>query len=314
MELLTYHIGYLVSTPKFTGSMFPKSNSILSHYYEEYFLEWPAPELTEHDVGFMVPFSLDKTFNQYPQWSLYLRQTWWVPLAVSVLYCLGVRWGQSVMASRKPFELRSPLAAWNLILAVFSIVGTYKTVPYFLYALASNGPTYYLCRRAAASYFQGGEVALWSLAFALSKYAELIDTLFLVLRKKPVPFLHWYHHASVILISIYSAALEGPSGILMVTMNYFVHSVMYTYYFLAAVIAKPPRWGNFVTTLQIAQMIVGCVLAVALYAVNYVDYFKVENCCHVPSNIATVAAIYTSYLVLFLQFYFRRYRSPRKAE
>ena len=34
--------------------------------------------------------------------------------------------------------------------------------------------------------------ALW--VFAMSKYIELLDTVWLVLKKRPVIFLHWYHH------------------------------------------------------------------------------------------------------------------------
>lgn len=41
----------------------------------------------------------------------------------------------------------------------------------------------------------------WSTMFVLSKVPELGDTLFIVLRKQPLIFLHWYHHATVLVYS-----------------------------------------------------------------------------------------------------------------
>ena len=37
----------------------------------------------------------------------------------------------------------------------------------------------------------------------LSKVPETIDTLFIVLRRQPLIFLHWYHHASVLVYCFY---------------------------------------------------------------------------------------------------------------
>jgi hypothetical protein len=39
----------------------------------------------------------------------------------------------------------------------------------------------------------------WSLMFGYSKVIELGDTLFIVLRKRPLVFLHYYHHAAVLI-------------------------------------------------------------------------------------------------------------------
>ena len=41
-------------------------------------------------------------------------------------------------------------------------------------------------------------ISYWSEKFAMSKLIEYGDTVFLVLRKRPISFLHWYHHTTVL--------------------------------------------------------------------------------------------------------------------
>ncbi|KHJ89725.1 GNS1/SUR4 family protein [Oesophagostomum dentatum] len=53
-----------------------------------------------------------------------------------------------------------------------------------------------------------GPASFWACMFAFSKIAELGDTLFLALRKRPVIFLHWYHHAVVLIYVWHSAYLK----------------------------------------------------------------------------------------------------------
>lgn len=40
--------------------------------------------------------------------------------------------------------------------------------------------------------------AFWTTMFSFSKAIELVDTAFVVLRKRPLIFLHYYHHATVL--------------------------------------------------------------------------------------------------------------------
>jgi hypothetical protein len=246
-----------------------------------------------------TPYELQ--WDEFDSWARYFRTTWTVPVAVSLLYLVAIPVGQRLMANRPAFELKYPLFLWNLGLAIFSIIGVVRVLPSFFFGLATNGPMYYICRNAAISYGRG-PLGLWSILFVLSKYAELIDTLFLVLRKKPVPFLHWFHHASVLLISIGTIMIYGPTGIIMIAMNFFVHSVMYSYYAIAAV-TKPPKWGKSVTVLQIAQMVGGLIMCGGIYY----GAKSVENCDGRPENGYGIAFIYTAYLLLFVRFYINRY-------
>jgi hypothetical protein len=94
--------------------------------------------------------------------------------------------------------------------------------------------------------------------FMLSKFPELVDTVFLILKGKPIMMLQWWHHSSVLLYSWHAYVLATPSAILFATMNYCVHSIMY-FYFGVAVYA--PKVLSFmkqpITILQLTQMVAG---------------------------------------------------------
>lgn len=74
-------------------------------------------------------------------------------------------------------------------------------------------------------------LAVWGWIFAMSKLIEFGDTAFIVLRKSPLPFLHWYHHITVFIYTWYALTPE-PSALStwFGSMNYIVHTAMYTYY------------------------------------------------------------------------------------
>ncbi len=101
--------------------------------------------------------------------------------------------------------------------------------------------------------------------------------------------------------------LYQPTGIIMISMNYFVHSVMYSYYAIAAV-TRPPKWGKSVTILQIAQMVGGLIMCLGIY----IGSKTVENCDGLPENAYGILFIYTSYLILFVRFYLGRYKGNVK--
>ena len=209
------------------------------------------------------------------------------------------------MRNRKAFDLKYGLAVWNLFLAVFSFIGATRLVPHLLYGLAINHHSYFFCRSAPEAYGLGVS-GLWVTLFIWSKLIELIDTAFLVLRKKPVSFLHWFHHATVLMYCWHAGQYNMPTGIFFATMNYIVHSVMYFYYFLAA-ITTPPKWGKLVTMMQIGQMFVGMfVTGYHYYALN-----TIPNCDGSRENLTAAFVMYTAYMLLFVQFFASRYMGSR---
>lgn len=59
----------------------------------------------------------------------FAAQNWPLVIAIVLIYLMGIQIGTRFMARcEKPFDLKWPLAAWNLFLCVFSFIGMVNTV------------------------------------------------------------------------------------------------------------------------------------------------------------------------------------------
>lgn len=249
-------------------------------------------------------FYIEKVFKPEAarQWTDSIKTvTFWLSAAYVLLVFAGQRW----MHSRSPFDLRIPLFLWSAILAIFSIIGTFRTVPELYNSITGYGWTYSVCD----PFFYRGSTGFWAFVFTMSKAYELGDTLFVVLRQQPLIFLHWYHHFTVLIYSFYTYAEHASGGRWYIVMNYCVHSVMYTYYALRAVrihVPSPVRMS--VTVIQILQMAVGLVVSVSVY----INKNSGIDCHQTYLNVYAAVLMYASYLVLFAHFFYQQYASPSR--
>merc|ERR1719281_2012003 len=99
------------------------------------------------------------------------------------------------MKERAAFKLQSSLVAWNAFLSAFSCAGALYTLPHLVAGLAQAGLVPLITAKAEETWGTGA-CGFWVQLFIFSKVAELLDTAFLVARKRPVSFLHWYHHVT----------------------------------------------------------------------------------------------------------------------
>ena len=156
----------------------------------------------------------------------WLDQHWYISWTCSVAYVALLYLGAKWMKHRKPYNLRRPLLMWNMALAIFSIATFRRSeVPKVAEKLFTEGIEEVSCRSTS---FDNPKHLVWIFLFTVFKVVELGDTAFIVLRKTPLNFLHWYHHITVLVYSWYIVPQRPASAIMFLAMNSAVHSIMYS--------------------------------------------------------------------------------------
>jgi len=239
--------------------------------------------------------------------------SWLLPSVAILLYFALLLVGPRLV--KYPWSLDLPLRYWNLLLTILSfLMFLGLAIPSLRYFI-SSGYSIVTLLTIWPSTPHFNVFTVW--VFGFTKYLELIDTVFLILRKRPLSFLHWYHHTTVLLYTWYAVYLQIPCGIQFATVNCFVHTIMYGYYYLAS-IGHRPSWGQYVTQIQLAQMLVGFLL-MATWAKYYFLDDQNYGTPHLYGGrhhaiIVTAAGMimYFSYFLLFVQFYVNRFLSTKK--
>ena len=233
------------------------------------------------------------------QW---LDRYWYIPLVSSLLYVIFLYVGTRWMKYRRPYNLRPLLMLWNVGLAIFSMLIFWRSeVLGIVRKMAAEGIEEVSCN---TNHFDDPRLVIWAFLFTFFKLIELGDTVFIVFRKTSLNFLHWYHHITVLVYSWYIVPQKPAPAILFLAMNTTIHSIMYSYYAVkAAGYRVPSQVAMVITILQILQMIGGIVFNITAFNVLQ----RGDNCQFSYTLFVIGMMIYTSYLILFGNFFYRQY-------
>lgn len=198
--------------------------------------------------------------------------------------------------------LEMPWAAWCLSLSIFSAFGTYHTSNYLFFDYQKIP-------------VMDTSAGLWVELFILSKIPELIDTIFIVLRSKPLVALQWYHHFTTLLISYLVSDLYCDEFIPFIFMNYLVHVFMYLYFALYCFFGKRLNiYGTFVNVIQTMQM---------FFAIGYAFYVYIFGNLHCEVEMSPSRRIrnfflgffmYITFFGMFISLYFERTQRIKKQD
>jgi elongation of very long chain fatty acids protein 4 len=154
---------------------------------------------------------------------------------------------------------------------------------------------------------------LW--LFYVSKIWDFWDTIFIVLGKKwrQLSFLHVYHHFTIFLFYWVNVNIQYDGDVyLTILLNGFIHTVMYTYYFICMHTKVPETgkslpiwWKSSLTMMQMIQFI--SMMSQAIYLLTN---------SHCIGHSFRVTALYLVYILslffLFAQFFVSSYMKPKK--
>jgi len=250
----------------------------------------PLPHYLTHYVAGQTPISTNKA------------------VATALVSYLAIIFGlQEFMKTRQPIKLNGLFQLHNVVLTVGSGLLLACMAEEVVPIIWRTG----LFDAACSTKSWTSRLEFYYIINYFFKYLELLDTVFLVLKKKPLAFLHVYHHAVTAFLCF--TQLNGRTSIswVVISLNLAVHVLMYYYYYATAG-GKRIWWKKYLTTMQITQFVID------LFAVYFGTYsrfaFKfwktpnIGDCAGTESAALFGCGVLTSYLFLFIKFYIDTYK------
>ncbi|CAG5896713.1 unnamed protein product [Menidia menidia] len=211
--------------------------------------------------------------------------------------------GPRLMANRKPFGLNRAMIIYNLSMVLLNAFIVYE----FMMSGWATTFTWRCDLVDTTTSPQALRMVRVAWLFYFSKFIELLDTVFFVLRKKQsqITFLHVFHHSFMPWTWWWGVTLTpaGGMGSFHAMVNATVHVIMYSYYGLSAAgprFQKYLWWKKYMTAIQLIQFI--------LVSIHISQYYFMERCDYqVPLWIHLIWMYGFFFFFLFSNFWVQAY-------
>jgi len=231
---------------------------------------------------------------------------WPWPITLCLSYLISVFVLNLYMQNKKPWDLKLFRILHNAFLCFGSFVMVLGMLTELFKVYQKGGVESLVCD--TKGYQLQGNLYNWYYVFFLSKFYEFLDTYILILRKKPITFLHCFHHfitAYVCWLGLYDQTAIQWS---VIVMNGTVHVFMY-YYYLAVSFNSDLWWKKYLTTMQITQFCLDLVIATPFF---YHELVLGNNCSGTPMVMGFTCSVLASFLILFINFFRHTYKKSDK--
>lgn len=234
----------------------------------------------------------------------------WHVLTLTGIYLWFVKYyGPKWMKNREPFDLRKVMIFHNTFLVLLNGIG-------FLIAMAGTnfGAITLYCKQFNPNSTDTTDQILLYLGYTyyISKFIDFLDTIYFVLRKKDshVTGLHVFHHTMMpFWCYIFFKFSTYTNNGFIPLVNAFIHTVMYTYYAMAALgphMQKYLWWKSWITILQLVQFVVCTIHSL---------YMLFDTTCTCSKLLISFQAIHgILFFHLFYGFYRRTYNKQKQQQ
>lgn len=235
----------------------------------------------------------------------------WKLIYATCIYLCLIKWLlPRAMQARRAFELQWCIRVYNLLMVLSNSYAFYHGI-----RLLDFGRKCFGCEVINHKDYSAEAMELlhYGWLFLLSRLIEWLDTIFFVLRKKDkqVTKLHVFHHSFVPLLCwVYLKFHPGYTVAFFPFVNTLVHTIMYSYYFLATfgpAVQPYLWWKRYLTSLQIAQFVL------ILIQLATIPLSTSDKCKYPRGFLAVAFAGAILFLWLFYTYYLDTYTTSKKS-
>ena len=171
------------------------------------------------NINVISIFPFEANFQEKP-FGGWLRRHWCLPLVCFTLYVVLIFYMNRCMERKAPLDLRISLILWNTTVAALNLIPSIWLERDSVGFKAMVGGTL-----VCTAVYYNGSVGFWGSFMVLAFRIGLLgDTVFMLLRKQPIPVIHWGHHSVSVLYNWYMMANEQ------VNKHLFCLSILLIYY------------------------------------------------------------------------------------
>ncbi|XP_017487169.1 PREDICTED: elongation of very long chain fatty acids protein 1-like, partial [Rhagoletis zephyria] len=221
-------------------------------------------ESSNHGLRYMLSQYWQDNGNPRTAGLPLIREGPWFTFCVIGVYLLFVtKVGPAMMRKRAAYQLRLPMLVYNSSMVVINFYFLFKSLSWLNYGRELVNFKWPEWETSDKFNTEDAREQVWSFyLYWLTKFVDLLDTIFFVLRKKDrqITHLHLYHHSIVPILGWYYIwyVFGVPAINLFAFLNSCCHTIMYSYYALSALgpqIQPYLWWKKYITQIQLLQFL-----------------------------------------------------------